>query len=201
MTAAQTHAHPAVAPPPWTPDPTRQAAADFTAEDLALLPDGAPRQVEIIDGVMWVSPSPSGNHQRIGMRLGGWLDVHAPDALVVSLAVGVQVDIRNVLEPDVVLLRRPYAGGHHCYPADQAVLAVEIVSPGTIKRDRYAKPALYADAGIPHYWRIEQEDGRVHVFAYDITDDGVYRLVADSAELLELVAPFKISLPVDAITP
>ena len=32
---------------------------------------------------------------------------------------------------------------------------VEVVSPSTVAIDRGVKPALYADAGIPVYWRVE----------------------------------------------
>jgi Uma2 family endonuclease len=77
-------------------------------------------------------------------------------------------------------------------------LVVEVVSPGTRKRDRLEKPAEYAAAGIPHYWRVEQ--GPLHVFAYDLVDEH-YELVADSAEELVLSAPFEIKLPIRDITP
>ena len=45
---------------------------------------------------------------------------------------------------------------------------MEIVSPGTRRFDRFAKPGEYAAAGIPFYWRIEQDP--VHVYAYRIGD-------------------------------
>jgi Uma2 family endonuclease len=32
---------------------------------------------------------------------------------------------------------------------------VEVVSPSTTAIDRAVKPAMYADAGIPVYWRVE----------------------------------------------
>jgi Uma2 family endonuclease len=114
--------------------------------------------------------------------------------------VGVRVTDELAVEPDVVLLRNPYASRHY-YAPDQVLLAVEVVSPSTKRRDRFAKPELYAAAGVAHYWRIEQEDGP-RVYAYDLVDGG-YRLAADAGDggALELAAPFKILLPIDAITP
>ena len=53
--------------------------------------------------------------------------------------------------------------------------------------------------GIRHYWRIEQHP--VHLYAYDLGDDGHYALVADGAELIELDRPFPIKLPIAEITP
>ena len=38
----------------------------------------------------------------------------------------------------------------------EAVLAVvEVVSPSTVSIDRAVKPVMYAEAGIPVYWRVE----------------------------------------------
>ncbi|MDG4796646.1 Uma2 family endonuclease [Micromonospora sp. WMMD1082] len=89
-------------------------------------------------------------------------------------------------------------------PAD-VVLAVEVVSPGTRRVDRFAKPGEYAAAGIPFYWRIEQDP--VHLYAYRLGDrigpggERQYELVADSAELIELTEPFEIKLPIADVTP
>jgi Putative restriction endonuclease len=73
------------------------------------------------------------------------------------------------------------------------------VSSGTKRRDRIEKPADYADAGIPFFWRIEQNP--VHVYAYELTTNGSYTLVADSDTELTLERPFEIRLPIGDITP
>ncbi|GAA3929625.1 Uma2 family endonuclease [Actinoplanes auranticolor] len=181
----------------WTLDPVKQRMAAYTLEDVLSLPEDAPR-VELRDGVMIVVPSPSIGHQQIGNLLWMWLRQHAPDHFEPATAVGVAVGLRDSLEPDVLLLRRPLTLTHHFLLPDQTVVVVEVVSPGTRRRDRMEKPVIYAAAGIPHYWRIEQDP--VHVFAYDLVG-GSYELVADSAEELVLTAPFEIRLPIADITP
>ena len=181
----------------WTPDPTRQRAANYTVEDLLSLPDDVPR-LELRDGVVIVVHAPSLGQQKIGNRLWSWLADHAPAAFEPATAVGVALGLKDSLEPDVMLLRRPLAFAHHFVVPDQVELVVEIVSPGTRRRDRLEKPVEYAVAGIPHYWRIEQSP--VHIFAYDLVG-GSYELVADSADELVLTAPFDIRLPVSDITP
>ncbi|MEV0809113.1 Uma2 family endonuclease [Micromonospora sp. NPDC050200] len=181
----------------WTPDPIRQRLASYTIEDVLALPDDAPR-VELGDGVLVVVPSPTFGHQTIGNLLWLWLRQHAPFDLTPATAVGVAINHRNTLEPDVVLLRRPVVGENHYFDAEQVVLAVEVVSPGTRRRDRLEMPADYADAGIPHYWRIEQNP--VHVYAYDLVD-GRYELVADSAEELIVEKPFDIRLRLRDLAP
>ncbi|AGL21072.1 Uma2 family endonuclease [Actinoplanes sp. N902-109] len=79
-------------------------------------------------------------------------------------------------------------------------MTAEVVSPGTKRRDRMEKPVEYAAAGIPHFWRIEQNP--LHVFAYDLVD-GHYEPAADADENAELVltAPFEVKLPVRDIAP
>jgi Uma2 family endonuclease len=181
----------------WSPDPIRQRLANYILEDVLLLPDDAPR-VELRDGVMIVVPSPTYDHQDIAGLLWMRLRQLAPKGLRASLATGVAISLDTTFEPDVVLVDSSVGGDSHYTPADQVTLVVEVVSPGTRKRDRLEKPAEYAAAGIPHYWRVEQ--GPLHVFAYDLVD-GHYELVADSAEELVLSAPFEIKLPIRDITP
>jgi Uma2 family endonuclease len=181
----------------WTPDPVKQRYAQFTIEDIFTLPDDAPR-VELTDGVLRVVPSPSGSHQKINWRLVAWLDRHLPDDFEPQMAIGVVLGYRNTLEPDALILHSPANLDHHFFQPEQVVVAVEIVSPGTKRRDRLEKPGLYAAAGIPHYWRIEQNP--VHVFAYDLVD-GRYQLAAEATDELVLTAPFDIKLPIRDITP
>ncbi len=182
---------------PWFPDPIRQRYARFTVEDLLRLPPDAPR-VELRDGVMIVVPTPTGSHQKINVLLASWMMRHAPDQFEALMAVGVALSFKDTVEPDVVLLRRPVVLDHHVYDVADVALAVEIVSPGTKRRDRLEKPAEFAAAGVPHYWRIEQNP--VHVFAYDLIGEE-YQLVADSDTELVVEKPFEIRLPIADITP
>jgi Uma2 family endonuclease len=182
----------------WSPDPLRQSLAAYTVEDVLALPGDAPR-VELRDGVMIVVPSPTFDHQDIQFLLQRWLRDNTPGDFRVSAGVGVAVELNQTFEPDVLLVRRDVNGGSHYAMADQVVLAVEIVSPGTKRRDRIEKPADYAAADIPFFWRIEQNP--VHVYAYELATIGSYTLVADSDTELILERPFKIRLPIGDITP
>ena len=183
----------------WSPDPVRQRLAAYTVEDVLALPGDAPR-VELRDGVMIVVPSPTIGHQEIGALLWMWLRNHAPGDYRPSLATGLVIGVRTTLEPDVLLLRSETLElSRHFSTSDQVVVAVEVVSSGTKRRDRIEKPADYADAGIPFFWRIEQNP--VHVYAYELTTNGSYTLVADSDTELILERPFGIRLPIGDITP
>jgi Uma2 family endonuclease len=181
----------------WSPDPIRQRRANYFLEDALNLPGDAPR-VELNDGVMVEVPSPTAGHQNIGNLLWMWWRQHAPESFHPVTAVGVALGLQDSLEPDVLLLTEVVEATNHFVLPTQAAVVVEVVSPGTKRRDRLEKPQLYAAAGIAHYWRIEQDP--LHVFAYDLAD-GRYELVADSDTELRLEAPFPMTLPISDVTP
>lgn len=69
-------------------------------------------------------------------------------------------------EPDLIVIRADAEIDAHAtsYPAAAVVLAVEVVSPESEIRDRERKPQLYAAAGIPHFWRLEN----TILYAYEL---------------------------------
>ncbi|MEH0984222.1 Uma2 family endonuclease [Micromonospora sp. CPCC 205556] len=101
---------------PWFPDPTRQQRADYTLEDLLKLPDDAPR-VELVDGVVQVTPSPTLDHQDISSLLWMWLRAHAPGHLRAAQAVGVALDANASRQPDVLLCRADVSADRPPAPA------------------------------------------------------------------------------------
>jgi Uma2 family endonuclease len=183
---------------PWAPDPVRQRLRNYTIEDVLALPEDAPR-VELREGVIGVVPSPTYGHQDIGGLLWAWLRGHTPPGYRASLATGVLIGPRRTLEPDVLLVRRDVSDRSHYATADQVLLVVEVVSPGTQRRDRIEKPVEYAAAGVPFFWRVEQDP--LSVYAYELGSADSYRLVASSDSELVLERPFEIRLPIAEITP
>jgi Uma2 family endonuclease len=103
-----------------------------------------------------VSPSPGTNHQVIAMRLGVALEETRPPDYHVTQAVDVRLNRTRVFSPDV-LVTTAEAAEHRIrnYEPHEVLLAVEIVSDTSQSMDRILKPTLYAQAGIPCYWRIE----------------------------------------------
>ncbi|MEK8110053.1 Uma2 family endonuclease [Micromonospora sp. M12] len=191
-------------PDRWRPDPARQQRADYQVADLQNLPDDSPR-VELVDGVLQVMPFPTLGHQDISGLLCMWLRFHAPTDIRATQAVAVELSRNTSRRPDVLVCRADVPSDWSSLRPADVVLAVEIVSPVTRRIDRFAKPGEYAAAGIPFYWRIEQDP--VHVYAYRIGDrvgpggERQYELVADGADVIELTEPFEIKLPIAEITP
>lgn len=79
------------------------------------------------------------------------------------------------------------------------LLAAEIGSPDSVKRDRVEKPGEYAAAGIPHFWRVERDGQAAVVHAYQLTDKGVYSEVGVFRDRLVLDKPFSIDIPLNSI--
>jgi Uma2 family endonuclease len=75
---------------------------------------------------------------------------------------------------------------------------VEAVSPSSITLDRVTKPAIYAETGIPYFWRIDSLSGRGRrLQAYRLDPrTGEYALEAefDSGETGTLEHPWPIAI-------
>jgi hypothetical protein len=93
-------------------------------------------------------------HQRLSFRLAAALDAAVPAGLEVLEAINVRVGPGKILIPDLAVVSTPGLDLMVCEAAD-VILIVEISSPGNAVIDRAVKPLLYAQAGIPHYLRVE----------------------------------------------
>ena len=137
---------------PWTPD------------DVEALPDaGDHARFEVYEGgVLVVSPAPGVAHQRASYWLHRALAEAAAAAGAgagVLEAVNVALPGSKLLVPDVVVVAAEAAEETTTRLPCEAVCAViEIVSPSTVSMDRAIKPAMYAEAAIPVYWRVELQD-------------------------------------------
>ncbi|GGR16943.1 Uma2 family endonuclease [Streptomyces netropsis] len=80
------------------------------------------------------------------------------------------------------------------------MLAVEVVSPESAHRDRTVKLRKYAEAGIPHYWRVEEVEGAPVVHVYEL--DGPTRQYAPAGIFrgtLKRPVPFDIGIDLDTL--
>jgi hypothetical protein len=62
------------------------------------------------------------------------------------------------------------------------------------------KPAEYASAGIPHYWRIEQKDAGLAAYTYAIdATQRTYIPTGSYSGALKAERPFSITIDLDAL--
>jgi Uma2 family endonuclease len=127
----------------------------WTEEQYLALPEDSLQHTELIDGDLVVTPSGDVQHQRFIARLWRELERLLPDDAIADLEVNLRLRHGRIVGPDVVIARELSEG--LVVNASNVVLVAEVVSPGGKARDRILKPALYAEAGIPWYLRVERE--------------------------------------------
>ncbi|MYT23181.1 Uma2 family endonuclease [Streptomyces sp. SID7760] len=177
-------------------------AGGWTADDLDRLPN-LPPHTELIDGMLaFVSPQTMFHSRAIDFFT--WhLHSLAPQGFEVVREFTIDIDCHNRPEPDVLVVDEAAILGMEQtrFPAESVLLAIEVVSPDSIARDRSLKPAKYAGAGIPHFWRVENADGRAVVYVYEL-DPATrgYGAAGIFHARLKVDVPFPIDLDLNEIT-
>lgn len=161
----------------------------WTVDDYMAL-DEEDEQYEVLRGELVVTPAPTVAHQRSLGKIGRQISNHVEaENLGEYLQAPVDVVLADdiVVQPDFLYVTaerfdKVYDGHGLTGPPD---LVLEVLSPGTVSRDRTIKRQIYADAGVPWLVHVDPEARTVEVF--ELTDDGHY-LLAESASDEDSVA-------------
>lgn len=141
-----------------------------TVEDYLRLPDGT--RAELIEGEVYISPSPKLRHQRAvetlyrllhafcqGRRAGevhvAPLDVHLPSG--------------DVIQPDVIFVSESNRAILKDWIRGVPDLLIEVISPESAERDRIVKRRLYEQNGVREYWLADPEAPAVEVLVLSAT--------------------------------
>ncbi|MDQ2667757.1 MAG: Uma2 family endonuclease [Gemmatimonadota bacterium] len=138
------------------------ARHDWTVEMLDALPDDGQRH-EIVDGELFVTPSPAYAHQfvlsELHARIHGYLR-----GSTVGRVLFPPSDIRrndrsrNRVQPDLYVVRLDgKALPVEPFGIADLLLAVEVASPGNLRYDYHTKRTLYLEGGVPEYWVVNPE--------------------------------------------
>ncbi len=183
--------------PRWAVPPV----GGWTADDLDTLPN-LPPHTELIDGsLVFVSPQTL-FHSRAVDFFNWQLQSLAPPELEVVREFTIDVDFQNRPEPDVVVVRADAVESlrQTRFPASSVLLAIEVVSDESVTRDRETKPVKYARARIPHYWRVENQDGRAVVYVFELEPaTGAYTSTGIFHDRMKVSTPFPVDLDLTAI--
>jgi Uma2 family endonuclease len=146
----------------------------WTYEDVRALPEDGNRY-EVLNGVLYVSPGPTPNHQRRLFRLSVWFDRYvrarslgewfiAPTDLVMPGATPV--------EPDAFFVAAANTSVEELETHLEGVpdLVVEVASPSTASYDRRQKQDAYARAGVPEYWIVDPSALAIEVLVRDAVE-------------------------------
>jgi Uma2 family endonuclease len=136
---------------------------EWTAEMARALPDDGKRY-EVLDGELFVTPSPALRHQaavgKLFVLLEAYVRAHSVGIALISPA-DIEFSPRRLVQPDVFVA--PMTGGRR--PRDwrdisSLLLAVEVLSPSTARADRQRKRRIYQSERVPEYWIVDL-DARV----------------------------------------
>lgn len=157
---------------PGRADTSRMAAPTYwTADMVRALPDDGNRY-ETVHGELLVTPAPRGGHQvlvtRIATALANYLD-HEPVGTSLVSPADVSWGRRDVLvQPDVFVM--PGRAGPSLEWADvrALLLAIEVLSPSSLRADRFTKRRLYQERAVPLYWIVDAGERQVEVWTADV---------------------------------
>lgn len=133
----------------------------YTLEEFWQLPDPPDRsKLELIAGVLYMSPPPGYTHDDVATRLIRLLIVHLLSTgdkgkLYVPRAA-IWTSARTYLEPDLFYVSAELAARLDPQRRTTADLVVEIISPGSAIYDRNTKAETYGALGVGELWLIDE---------------------------------------------
>jgi Uma2 family endonuclease len=108
---------------------------------------------------------------------------------VLIAPIDVFVDDWNVLHPDVLVRPPGDPVRPDSPPGAIPILAVEVLSPSTARRDRDAKTAIYRRAGVGEVWLVDPDAATVEIH----TTTGVTRCVGEERAASRVVEGFTLA--------
>ena len=155
-------------------------------EEYEELRNGTDQLLEYIDGVIYMSPSPSAIHQRISMKLSSFLFtlLNGKECEVLAAPYNIElVDEKNeektVIIPDLSIICDRTGFTEQKYIGTPEVI-IEIISPSNQSHDLIFKTNLYQKYRIKEYWIINPLLD--NVMLYYLGEDDKYRLIANEKQ-------------------
>lgn len=139
--------------------------------------DGTDNRYELEDGALILMNPPIGLHALIIRFLSNTLEaeIQRLDLPWATLQVlGVRTASRRSRLPDLCVVPLEIVQQYRMVSAvieSGALIAIELVSPDSIKRDYRFKRAEYAACGIPEYWIVDPAEQKVTLL---LLVDGLY---------------------------
>ena len=152
--------------------PLSQEEKKYTYADYLTYPED--ERWEIIDGIPYMQAAPTPIHQEILMELSKQIANYLtgkpckiyPAPFSVRLPQGHEKDeneIKTIVEPGIsIICDKSKIDDKGCNGTPDMI--IEIISPSSIKKDRFVKFNLYEKAGVKEYWIVEPDQKLVSVF-------------------------------------
>jgi len=147
-----------------------QTSTKLTYEDYVNLPNDGKRY-EIIDGELYVNPSPNMKHQRVSKNIFRALDrfveesnlgevFYAPSDVVLSEIDVVEPDLFFISAERMEIITKANVKG-------APDIVIEVLSDGTRRYDETTKLKRYEHFGVREYWIVDPVDDSVRILRLD----------------------------------
>jgi len=175
----------------------------LTYDEFQTLPRDGSKRFELIEGEVFMTPSPNTTHQRAVRKLLRALDEFVEQRDLGEVFVGpydVVFSKWTALEPDLLFIRKERLSiVTEANVQGAPDLVIEILSPSNKAYDRKTKMRAYAKAGVPEIWYFDPEDDSAEIL--NLGADGRYVATAKlsgNAAIVSKALP-GLSLTVDEI--
>jgi Uma2 family endonuclease len=163
----------------------------WTYEEYARLDDE--QRYEIIDGELLMVPGPELPHQDWLGDLYRRLDAHVRQrqlGKVYFAPVDVILDTENVIQPDLLFITRANLSILRTRGVFGAPdLVMELISPSSVRRDRYVKRALYARFGVKEFWLVDPANRALEVWKLQNQQYELHCMVEEKGKVTSVVLP------------
>lgn len=141
----------------------------FTYQDYLLTPED--KRYELIEGDLFMTPSPTWNHQTISTNLYEKLNDFVKKnklGFVRFAPIDVVLSDEDVIQPDILFIsheRKNRITKENVRGAPD--LVVEIISPGTENRDKVIKKKLYGRYGAIEMWIVDSNVKTIELIGWE----------------------------------
>ena len=175
----------------------------YTLDEFWQLPDPPDRsKIELIAGVLYMSPPPEYTHDNIVKKLNRILSLHLErtgnkGGLYVPRAA-IWTSRNTYLEPDLFYVSAELEAQLDPKHRTTADLVIEVVSPGSAIYDRNAKADTYAALGVRELWLIDETGDTIEVRNQTGGGFGAGAVFRRGERISSVIFP-DLDLPVDKI--
>ena len=143
---------------------------------------------EVIDGCFHTRRTPTPLHQSISSNILMTLDNFLKEKKIGTLFIGpidVIFDEYNCCQPDLIFIQK---ARKFIIDWEDAIygapdLIVEIISPSSIKIDRFDKKEMYKRFAVKEYWLIDPKNQTVEIYVFENNDYTLHQFLENEGKV------------------
>ena len=138
----------------------------YTADMVRALPEDGNRY-EVVYGELLVTPAPRLWHQELAVRLARTVSEYLerePVGHLLPSPADISWTSDTLVQPDLFVAPLDQVRTLDWTQVKDLLLVIEVLSPSTLRYDRFTKRRLYQERRIPSYWAVDGDERWVEVW-------------------------------------